>query len=521
VALGALGVLLFERVLLFGGPLRGSDWAAHLPYYDWIRTSLRLYGTYPLYFPTALHTPNFVANAQSPLFGPLVPLLAILPAAVYVKLLVTCWLTLGMVGVWLWLRARDVDVGLAAAVAALFVFNGYFSAHLAVGHHWALGSLALPMLLYLLDRGAKGSDAASVWAGVLSAVTLFEGQHHPFIWNNLFLLLFAITTAMAARRLAALRAWAIFLATTACVGAVKLAPMLSEFRDYAPEQKIMGIPPLTLLWSVVSDAQGMQTVRPEMAMLFGAGWWEYCFFLGISGAALLVVGLAGVAFSSRRATDALAVAIPSLVFLFLALHVPFGDRFPSPWELVENLPVWRTQRAPSRFTIVALTGLLLMAGLGAQALLDRVRPVRLRRALPWAAMLVILAELHAFSVPWQEAAHVGDVPVRDYVFGTPPTQVVPVTLERFSPNHLVYHVESAETPDPRWIVLPFEDPDHRLEWRPIGLRAGWSDTGLLLVEIPSRTSEVVLQYRPQFFLAGALVSMGSLALLALWHVRRR
>jgi hypothetical protein len=265
----------------------------------------------------------------------------------------------------------------------------------------------------------------------------------------------------------------------------------------------------------------MQTVRPEMAMLFGAGWWEYCFFLGITGAALLAVGLAAVPLSSRRATDARVVAIPSIVFLLLGLHFSFDGRFPSPWELVENLPVWRTQRAPSRFIIVALTGLLLMAGLGAQALLERVRRVRLRRAIPWAASLVLLAELHAFSLPWQAAAHAGDVPARDHLFGTPPRQGVPVTLERFSPNRLVYRVESVETPAPRWIVLPFEDPAHRLEWHPIGLRAGWNETGLLLVEIPSNTSDVVLRYRPRHFLAGALLSIVSLVLLAFWHTASR
>ena len=76
-ALSLAAAVLFWWPLLTGGALSGNDWSSHhYHYFDYVRSSLRRFATLPLYMPDAVMTPNFLANAESPLLSPLDPLLA-------------------------------------------------------------------------------------------------------------------------------------------------------------------------------------------------------------------------------------------------------------------------------------------------------------------------------------------------------------------------------------------------------------------------------------------------------------
>ena len=80
VVLAALAVTTaFFSTLLFGGSLAGADWASHhFHYFDFARQSLTEHHVLPLYMANAWITPNFLANAEAPQLGPLVPLLFVL-----------------------------------------------------------------------------------------------------------------------------------------------------------------------------------------------------------------------------------------------------------------------------------------------------------------------------------------------------------------------------------------------------------------------------------------------------------
>lgn len=106
--------LWFHGGLLFGGSLRELDWFIHWHYYDWVRIGLQEHGVLPLFMVDAWHTPNFVANAQSPVLGPFVWLLRWLPTEVYVKFLIAFYGAIGIAGSWTLAR----DLGARPVVAA-------------------------------------------------------------------------------------------------------------------------------------------------------------------------------------------------------------------------------------------------------------------------------------------------------------------------------------------------------------------------------------------------------------------
>jgi hypothetical protein len=509
---------LFWSPLCLGGALRAEDWSSHhFHYFDWVRTALADHGTLPLYMADAWVTPNFLANAESPSLGPLVWLLAFLPTDAYIKLLLVAHTAVGLLGAGLLLRDLGVGRLPSALVAASFAFGGFFVSHLAMGHHWAMGGAWLPLLLLLFRRAALGSDAALVGAAGVDAAALLSGQHQPFVWQNLLLGAFAALWALRARGLFPLARLALVALVAAGLGAVKLLPMLAEFSGYAPTARIMALPPSLLLATLAGPAQDPGLAPAAIRYAHGAGWWEYAFYVGAPALVCLAAGLA----AARRVWP---LVVPGLCFLALSLQWGEGSGASGPWRLVQDLPIWRTQRSPSRFLFLALFCLAVAAGPGLGRLWQAAGE-RFGRAAAVAGGLVLLAvagDLFRASLPWQRAA-VGDpIAPRDH---RPRPLVVQgpgarARLADFAPNRLVYAVEAERAAR---VALPLRFGPRAAEWDAAPF-APIEQDGRVAIEVPAGAHEVALRYRPPLLHAGlgASAATGALVLgVALRRARAR
>jgi hypothetical protein len=508
----ALGAALaasaaFWSPLLLGGALHGHDWSTHhFHYFDWVRQSFTEYGAFPLYMADAWVTPNFLANAEAPTFGPLAWLLLFLPTGAYLKLLIVAFTAAGLAGFVLLLRDLGVSWPVAAALAAAFCFGGFFASHVAVGHPWALGAQLLPALLLLFRRAVLGSNAALAGGAALAAATVLGGQHQPFLWQNLLLGMFAALWALRVRAAFPLVRFVQLAVLAAGLAAVKLVPLWLEFLDYAPTARIQGLPLGALVGSLLIRGQGPDRIDPAITYAFGAGWWEYAFYSG----PLVLVAAAAALVGWRRSWPLLAAGV-----FFLVLSI--GAR--GPWGLLQDLPVWRSQRCPSRFLVLALFAFLVAAGPPLQALLARAQQRLRGRAavLAWGVALLVAADLFAESLAWQAAAVGPAIASRDH-------RPVPVSLDGpaarvsltgFAPNHLVYAVEAQA---PATVVLPVRWGQHSLEWRVEGASASEA-RGRLAIGVEPGRREVKLAYAPPGLWAGALISAATLAVLAFWAGR--
>ena len=401
LSVAAVAATLFFSPFLFGGALHGYDWGSHhYNYFDWVRVSLVQYHTLPLFMNDAWITKNFLANAEAPTLGPLVGLLWILPTGAYIKLLVVAFSTAGLVGAY-WL-SRDLGAAtpVAVFVACTFAFNGFFVAHVGIGHHWAVGAQLLPGLVCLFRRAALGSFAALLVLAAANAFTIGGGQHQPFIWQNLVLAMFAALWAIQRRAWFPIRKWVLAVLLTFALGAVKLLPMIAEFAAYDPSQRTPALP-LALLWTTVAGAgQHPELAPPGLALTHGGGWWEYAFFAGPLALASLLVGLV----AARRCWPLVAIGT---FFLVLAVEWPSPIARFEIWPHLVDLPVWRTQRSPSRFLFLSFFALSVVGGVGLQRLweLARSRAPRAALVLAVAATAAVTAHLFVESLPWQRAAH--------------------------------------------------------------------------------------------------------------------
>jgi hypothetical protein len=518
-AVAALATLLFHSTLLFGGSLHGYDWQSHhFHYFDWVRISMTRYHTLPLYMSDAWVTRNFLANAESPTLGPLVALLFFLPTGAYIKLLIAVFSAAGLVGMYFLLSDLEVSAPVAALAAMVFAFNGFFVSHLGVGHHWVMGGYLLPGLLCLFRRAALGSRRALLWAAAIDAFTILGGQHQPFIWQNLVLVLFALLWALRVRSLFPLGRLALLLAVTAGLAAVKLLPMLAQFAAWDPAARIQGLPPRVVFSTLVGGAQHPGLALPQVVYEYDSGWWEYAFYLGPVALACFAAGVV----AARRAWPMIAIGA---FFLVLSVEWPESLGPIHLWSWLQDLPVWRTQRCPSRFLFVAVFALSLAGAVGLQrawAWCHRLRP---RTAWLAATALAawVAADLYLESRPWQRAA-LGDPIVsgthRPRPLATQRPPGTRVALREFAPNRLVVGVSSVGGGR---VVLNLEQPEGRGGWRVEGLPALSHRGKFLALEIPPGERDIVMTYAPRYFRAGAAVSAATLlglALSGLWTRRR-
>jgi hypothetical protein len=515
-ALSLVAAALFWLPLCLGGALRAEDWSSHhFHYFDWVRISLVGHGAIPLYMADAWVTPNFLANAEAPSLGPLVWLLAWLPTDAYIKTLIVLHGAVGLLGAFLLAFELGAERLPAALVAVSFAFGGFFVAHLAMGHHWAMGGMWLPLLLLLYRRAALGSDRALVAAAAVDATALLSGQHQPFVWQNLLLGAFAALWAVRARSLFPLARVALLWSLAAGLGAVKLLPMLAEFGDYAPTARIVGLPLSLLATSLVEWTHDPRFSPAGLRYAHGAGWWEYAFYAGVPALACIAVGLVA-------ARSVWPLVLPGLFFLALSLQWGGGSGASGPWSLLQDLPLWRTQRCPSRFLFLALFCFSVAAapGLGRVWRDARARFGAAATFLGWLLLVAIAGDLFSASLAWQRAA-VGP-PIASLDHRPRPLSIrtpgaAEARLSRFEPNQLAYEVTALR---PARVVLPLRFGPRAAEWEahPYELL---SHDGRVAIEVPAGTHEIALRYRPPWLRAGLGASAATLALLVAVGLHRR
>jgi len=502
--------------LLFGGSLHGFDWGIHWHYYDWTATALREHGVLPLFMRDAWHTPNFAANAQAPIFGPLVPLLLWLETDTYLKTLIVLYTAAGLAGGFLLgrdLGARPLLAGLASACYGL---GGFFAAHVAVGHHWALGAYLLPVLLLLVRRALGGSRAALAGAAAVDALALLEGQHHPFLWQNAFLLTWAGLASWRARDARHLRIAGTVVALAAGLAAVRLVPALFEFADYAPSARISGIPPAALPFSLTARGQGPGTEAFAIDFHTGSGWWEYAFYLGWPGLLFVAVGAAA---AGRRHAALLGAGA---LFALLALDTrALGFDV---WAWLQHVPGISSQRAPARLLLLALFAACAAAGPGWERLLRTLPGPRgiPRRLLPAALAVLALGvalDLGTWARPWQRAAVGEPLASRPHRLPDPRLRDGPdggVQTLRAEPNRARFRVHSA---GPAWLVFPIPFDAQRGQWdageRPVLA----TPRGLLAVRVGAGGEVVELRFRPRGLRLGLAGSLLTAAGLGIWLLR--
>jgi hypothetical protein len=184
------------------------------------------------------------------------------------------------------------------------------------------------------------------------------------------------------------------VALFAVVGAFQARPYLKVADDFhtakrsaaevqrysAPPKAFLAATPENRIWSGATAHVRNSLSSPNESSLFP----------GVAIVALAVAGVGAAAVYSRGLRMGLAIAVVVCAILSLGFGI-FDGRL-SYRLLFDYAPGWNGVRTPGRIVTLTSLGLALLAGAGAQRLVDAVRGRRLALAVAVALPLVVLAE---------------------------------------------------------------------------------------------------------------------------------
>jgi len=274
----------------------------------------------------------------------------------------------------------------AAALLGGMVYSGssFFALHLTEGHLWMLTAAYLPLVLYCFERGVEQPRFAAI-TGILLALMLGEGGALPLPLAAVLLCFAAAILAVRDRSPRPLLALGIAGSIGVLLGAPKLLPLLDFIGRHPRETLDQLVFPVQAVLHGLLDRD--QALRRSYDWLYW-GWQEQGHYVGVF---VVVLAAAGLALGTRIQRVYAGLA---LWFVLLAIG-PFHAL--SPWSLLHRLPLLDALHVTSRFLVVTVLMLALLAAAGLGALLVRVPRPAARAGLAVLVVIGVAADLASVS----------------------------------------------------------------------------------------------------------------------------
>lgn len=337
----------------------------HLWESAWI--AITRHGEWPLWNPHQCGGITQYGNPQTQVFHPLFYASLLIGPTIALKLFLFVHVVLGVYGAYLLARREQRLSEVASWLAAIgWAGSGYFAYHCGTGHANFIAFYLTPWLV-VGWRWAMRDVRWALLVGLVMAFTVLAGGVYAFPFY-VFLVGHEVVWSwrLEARRPRVLAAGALSVLVTVLVGAIRLVPILTDLQHHPRDQRsIDWMDPSLLLEALTS--QRLVWPMPEMPDHPWL-WVEYSQYVGWP---ILGLALIGAAVAVQR-TGARWLLTGTIGFGLLTMG-NFADW--APWTLVHELPIYDSLKVPSRFGVLMLLHLTLLAGLGLDWLGKRVGAV--------------------------------------------------------------------------------------------------------------------------------------------------
>jgi hypothetical protein len=354
VAMAVLGARLAVDVV--PGPAEVEafhDWDQHLSYHETAVLAVTRDGEMPLWNPYPCGGIPSLGNPQTRIWSPFFLLHLAVGSPVALRWEIALHLILAALGMAVLIGSRATTKGPwryapAMAGAALFAGSTIFSFHLAEGHTWILPLAYLPWAFLAfecsLDALATAPALAlrplrgAVVAGALLALMIGEGGVYPAPHLALLLTAYALLRAASDRSFRPVVALVVTASFAFFLAAPKLLPTL-EFLSRRPRI----IPSVD--WLPASALLRMLTDRDLSLATPSFSEWEIHELGAYVGFSALLLACAAPLLAGRRER---LLSVLAVVFAALSMG---SWSVASPWSLLHELPLFRSQHVPSRFVM--------------------------------------------------------------------------------------------------------------------------------------------------------------------------
>lgn len=377
--LSVLPLLFFSKVLLSGEDLFGSDFILQFrPWKKFIADHFQETGSLPFWNPFLFSGTPFVANIQASMFYPLGFLYYLVPVerAYLYSTMLHCLLG----SCFMYALSRYLRLGVFSAVVSsfLFMYNGYFMAHMYAGHLSLVQNyIWIPLIVLFffrfLEEGSYRWPAAS---GLFLGVQILGGFPQIAFYTILALLgacLFRGEESLRAGRFRqGIRSCAGFLLVLGVGFSLAAVQVLPTWEFHSLSTRSGGttyafatqdsLHPKELIALLYPDVFGNMIDWSYWGNSEGWHFWETCGYMGIIPLCLVFVS----GRNERHRPWVLFLKALAVCSLFLSL----GEYNPI-YPLIYRLPGFHSFRIPAQIIFLYVFGVSLVAGMSVDFIGDK------------------------------------------------------------------------------------------------------------------------------------------------------
>ena len=371
-----LVLVLFGKVIFSGETLYGSDFVLQFyPWKEFLYDTVRTKGSLPFWNPYLFSGTPFVANIQASMFYPLGFLYYLLPTDVAYLYSTIFHCILGALFMYLFMRTMKCSRSGSLLSGFIFVFNGYFIAHIYAGHlSFVQNYIWIPLVFVFLIKFLNTMKFKhAVLAGLVLAVQILGGFPQIAFYTilaiiacclfysivhtknggygritgngiGLFIILFVGFSVAAVQLMPTLE----FSGLSGRAGGVSYQFATSDSLDFSD-----------FLSFLLPDIFGNPVDQTYWKS--GEGWhfWETCAYVGILP--LFLICVRSRSFPLRQFRLFCILMITGALFLALGRHNPI-------YPFVYHLPGFGSFRIPSQIIFLYVFGISIMCGMGLHGL---------------------------------------------------------------------------------------------------------------------------------------------------------
>ncbi|MGD0876863.1 MAG: hypothetical protein ABSA01_01795 [Anaerolineales bacterium] len=302
---------------------------------------LPMHGNSPLFVPD-----RYLGRPDRPL-SPQLLLLYFVDPAKYVVINVWIFFTIGFISLLVIRRRYHLSLASFTALFMLFNFNGHITDHYVVGHMEWVGYFLLPLFVLLVLKMLEGEKTGWGWvfgvALTMLAINL-QGAVHFFIYCMVFLSLIALFQPRF--WMPAIKA----VIASVLLSMLRLLPLAIQYYNGGGVQFIFGF------LSVSHMLDSFIVLHPPYILDTPSGQiggWEVDYYLGLIGFLFMIYF--GVFRNWVNQKSYRLLYFPMLVMAFFSMGDVYRPIFNS------HIPFMDSQRAPTRFIIIPVVFLIILA----------------------------------------------------------------------------------------------------------------------------------------------------------------
>lgn len=374
-----------------------ADWDQHFFYNDVPRKTILDFNQFPLWNPYYCGGNVMLAHPESNFLSPLYIFILIFGAVKGIKILIFLHIIIGMLG--MFLLSRKVGIGKISSFLPpiIFMMSSWFPLRMNAGHtlYFAMAFFPYAFLFYLKSR----ENIKYIFISALFLLLMiFSGGTYPFLFSIIFLGFYALFDVVKRKKTKPIKIFIFIMIFTFLLGAIKFFPSIEFLNKYAFSRDDVQPTSLNILYnSLLSRNKDIASriyignyEHPRLGEIeIKWAWHEYGAYVGIIPLILFIAGF----FLFFRKTWVLLLT--SIFFLFLSLGeiIPFNL-----WRILRELPVFSTLHGPSRFLMLFVFSLSLIAGL-ALTKIENLKRLKFRKYFVLGIIAIVLVDMMLVSSP--------------------------------------------------------------------------------------------------------------------------